>query len=346
MASFNEANAALDEYRAALSNEVATSDSGPAVAFGSPATPRLRGAFSAFATPLENVHATGVGIRVRDGKPQAGDFVLKVYVYDKEDLGRHTPAITGKAFKGVGIDVEAMPVQRALATTPAQHRARRRPAAGGIQVSPAGASFVGTLGCIVRRGSQLFLLSNNHVLADTNQLALGTGIVQPIGPGPKDVIARLSAFEPIRFPSVQTPNPRNRLDAAVAAVTDPKLVQTGTMFGVPKYVPSLAAPRPGRAVTKAGRTTGVTKGLITAIRVNGVQVDYGTPQNPLIGTFDGCVEVIGQGGAAFSAPGDSGSVILDAQTGECVALLFAGDGVTTTACDVTAACTRFGVAPA
>lgn len=346
MASFNEANAALDEYRAALSNEVAASDSGVTAALAAPATARLRGAFSAFASPLENVHATGVGIRVRDGKLQADDFVLKVYVYDKADLGNLTPSITGKAFKGVGIDVEAMPVQRALATTPAQHRARRRPAVGGIQVSPAGANFVGTLGCIVRKGSQLFLLSNNHVLADTNQLPVGTGIVQAFGPGPQDVIARLSAFEPIRFPSMQTPNPRNRLDAAVAAVADPKLVRTGTMFGIAKYVPKLAAPRPGRAVTKAGRTTGVTKGLITAIRVNGVQVDYGTPQNPLIGTFDGCVEVVGKDGAAFSAPGDSGSVILDAQTGECVALLFAGDGTTTTACDMTAACTRFGVSPA
>ena len=110
--------------------------------------------------------------------------------------------------------------------------------------------------------------------------------------------------------------------------------------------PRLAAARPGQAVVKSGRTTGVTRGLVTAIRVNGVQVNYGTRQNPIIATFDGTIQIAGNAGAGFIAPGDSGSVILDANTGEAVALLFAGDGVTTSACDLTAACTRFGVVPA
>ena len=53
----------------------------------------------------------------------------------------------------------------------------------------------------------------------------------------------------------------------------------------------------------------------------------------------------GAAGTAFSRPGDSGSIILDKKSGQPVALLFAGDGVTTTACDLAAACQRFGVRP-
>lgn len=351
MASFPEAFAALDDYRVTLlsaqqNENVATA----AKAFAA------RGAFSAFATPLTNVHATGVGIRIRDGKVVDGDFVIKVYVFDKQDLGSRTPKVTQGNFQGIGIDVEHLPVQQALkrkaparvqaGTTPAQHQSRRRPIIGGIQISPSGANFVGTLGCLVRRGTQLFALSNNHVLADTNRLPIGTEIVQPFGAAAADVFARLADFDLIRFPDVGGVTPRNRMDAAIAAITSSKLVRRGTIFGIPNYTPQLLAARPAMRVTKSGRTTGVTTGRVTAIRVNGVTVNYGTQQNPIIGTFDNCVQIAGPAGQPFSAPGDSGSVILDAQSGRPVALLFAGNGFSTTACDLTAVCTRFNVVPA
>jgi hypothetical protein len=99
------------------------------------------------------------------------------------------------------------------------------------------------------------------------------------------------------------------------------------------------------AVNKAGRTTGITSGTIRAIRVRGVQVNYGTRQNPIIATFDNAITITGAGGSSFSNPGDSGSVILENHTGQPVALLFAGDGVTTSACDIAAACARFNVRP-
>ena len=105
------------------------------------------------------------------------------------------------------------------------------------------------------------------------------------------------------------------------------------------------APRPGMSVTKSGRTTGVTRGRITAIRVNGVTVNYGTQQSPVIGTFDNCVQIAGLAGISFSRPGDSGSAILESSSGRPVALLFAGNLQSTTACDLTAVCARFNVVP-
>jgi hypothetical protein len=350
MANFAEAYAALDDYRlAVLSAQQNETVPASAKAFSA------RGAFSAFATPMSNVHATGVGIRLRSGKVVENDFVLKIYVFDKQDLGSRTPSITKGNFQGIGIDVEYLPVQQALAagrrstvtqaTTPSQHQQRRRPVIGGVQISPSGANFVGTLGCLVRRGSQLFALSNNHVLADTNRLPLGTSIVQSFGSATTDVFARLFDFDTIRFPSPGVA-PRNRMDAAIAAITSTGLVAQATMFGIANYVPQLLAARPAMRVTKSGRTTGVTQGQITAIRVNGVTVNYGTQQNPVIGTFDNCVQIVGSIGHPFSAPGDSGSAILESSTGRPVALLFAGNGASTTACDLTAVCTRFNVVPA
>jgi hypothetical protein len=137
----------------------------------------------------------------------------------------------------------------------------------------------------------------------------------------------------------------NRFDAALAVVTNTRLIRRGRMLGVNNYLPQLTAAVPGMRVIKSGRTTGVTTGVVTATRVNGVQVNYGTRTSPRIATFNDTVEIVGDGGKPFSAPGDSGSAILDRATGKPVALLFAGDGHTTTACDLGGVCQQFQVLP-
>jgi hypothetical protein len=358
MATFGDALAALETFRANLVDEQmnAAIPEAHALAF--------RGAAgSGSDSVLQNVHATGVGIRKDVDKPGADDFVIKVYVFDEgavRDMA--SERLLANAVDGVDVDVEHLPIQIAFAKraskrravsqpaagNPGQHQARRRPVPGGVEIGPLGGNFVGTLGCFVRRGAgnngPLFVLSNNHVLADVNRFPLGTQHTQPHSSSPADVIAALSDFEPIRFPAPGS-QPRNVIDAAIASVTNPAQVVLGRMLNIPNYTPQLLAPRPGMAVTKAGRTTGVTQGTIRAIRVRGVLVNYGTRQNPIIATFDNAITITGAGGTAFSNPGDSGSVILDQATGRPVALLFAGDDSTTTACDVAAACSRFNVRP-
>jgi hypothetical protein len=352
MATFGDALAALETFRANLVDEQmnAAIPEAQALAFRGAAG---RGGDSM----LRNVHATGVGIRGNVDKPGRDDFVVKVYVFDKTELrGVASEPLLSKPVDGVEVDVEHLPIQiafakraatRPAAGTPGQHQARRRPVPAGVEIGPLGGNFVGTLGCFVRRGpgtsGPLFILSNNHVLADVNRFPLGTQHTQPFSSNPADVIAALSDFEPIRFPAPGS-QPRNVIDAAIASVTTAQVV-LGRMLNIPNYTPQLLAPRPGMAVIKAGRTTGVTRGTIRAIRVRGVLVNYGTRQNPIIATFDNAITITGSGGAAFSNPGDSGSVILDQTTGRPVALLFAGDDFTTTACDVAAACNRFNVRP-
>jgi hypothetical protein len=358
MATFGEALAALEDFRTNLVHEQMNAPRPDAQAMAFRASAGVTAE-----SPFQSVHATGVGAKGNADTPGPTDFVIKVYVFDKAAV---QPAVAepllSRALQGVEIDIEYLPVQvaygkvktkkpkakPAAAGAPAQHQQRRRPVPGGVEIGPLGGNFVGTLGCFVRRGpgdsGPLFVLSNNHVLADVNRFALGTQFTQPFSASPNDVIAALSDFEPIRFPSPGS-QPRNVIDAAIAGVADPGQVVLGRMLNIANYTPLLLAPRPGTAVIKAGRTTGVTSGTIRAIRVRGVQVNYGTRQNPIIATFDNAITITGAGGAPFSNPGDSGSVILDEQSGRPVALLFAGDGATTTACDLAAACSRFGVRP-
>jgi len=348
MATFGEALEALEEFRAELIN----------VQMNAPIPLAQAMAFRARAgeageDPMANVHATGVGIR------DDGQFVVKVYMFDAASVqSAGSVSLLSTPMQGVHVDVEHLPVQTAfdrvaLRKTPAatvgnpgQHQVRRRPVPGGVEIGPLGGNFVGTLGCFVRRGSDgpLFVLSNNHVLANVNRFPVGTPFTQPFSANGNDTVATLSSFEPIQFPSPGS-QPRNVIDAAIAVVTDPAQAATGKMLNIKKYVPQLLAPRPGMTVTKAGRTTGVTTGMIRAIRVRGVQVNYGTRQNPIIATFDNAITIVGNAGQPFSNPGDSGSVILDQASGRPVALLFAGDASTTTACDVSAACARFNVHP-
>lgn len=217
--------------------------------------------------------------------------------------------------------MEYLPIQAALAkkqtsalagTSPGQHQQhqqQQRPVVGGIQISPLGAPYVGTLGCIVRRNSELFALSNNHILASLNRLPVGTQIVQPSGIAQGDVFAVLNDFEPLRFSVPGLSAPRNYMDAAIASIPDSTLIQLGIVFGLGRFTPQIMAPRPGMNVVKSGRTTGVTQGKIKAIGVQGITVNYGSSQSPITSVFDNCTLISNATNTPFALAGDSGSVV-------------------------------------
>ena len=341
MATYANALAALDGFRTELHTQKSTE--GVMTAFAA------RGALSAFSTPLTNIHATGVGMRVRGGQIVPDEFVIKVYVFDKVVSTAAIPALMA-SFGDVGVDVEALPIQMAFVGGGANPKAKQRPIVGGISIAPLNQNFAGTLGCFVKsasvpNSSAIYVLSNNHVLSDVDRLPFGTKIVQPASEvtvsTANDVFAVADRKIIIDF------NSPNLFDAALAMVTDNSLVSLGKMLGIPNYTPQLATPLPNMRVIKSGRTTGVTEGIITAIKVNGVRVNYAAVGQPSkVATFNNCIQIVGINGKPFSDHGDSGSVILEKSTGKPVALLFAGDGATTTACDLPSLCRRLNVIPA
>ncbi len=202
------------------------------------------------------------------------------------------------------------------------YRARNRPLLIGSSVGFAvsGLVMAGTLGCFARkrRSGDLYVLSNNHVLADENQYRRGGDIAQPGtldgGRTPADTVARLSGFARLDSAGI------NFVDAAIAKLDRgieanvSKLTGLGTLSGV--IARNLDV---GAAVAKVGRTTGVGHGRVTAVELDGVTVTYDLG----VVTFDNQIEIEGAGTRAFSGPGDSGSLIVDEER-RAAALLFAG----------------------
>ena len=213
-------------------------------------------------------------------------------------------------------DVRVVGPVRTGPPLPAAARPRVRPLVPGASVGHPDVT-AGTLGAFVTDATgRVLLLSNNHVLADTDRASVGDPVLSP-GPADGgrpgvDRVATLTAFE--RF--VPT---GNLLDLAVAAVDDPSLVggntvPEGVLSGVVEEVLD------GVAVAKTGRTTGHTTGTVTAVELDGVTVDYGRGQ---LLSFDDCLEVEGDG-RSFSDGGDSGSVVYAVDGLSAVGLLFAG----------------------
>jgi uncharacterized protein YwbE len=272
MSTYSAVLAALPDYRTTLFQSVQNESQNFST------TTLFRGAFSAFTTPLTNVHATGIGIRLRRGQIVEDDFVLKVYVYDKLDLGTDTPALM-REFQGVEVDVEQLPVQTPLNSGINNPRTRRRPIIGGLSIGLIDSFTAGTLGCFVRRSDgSILALTNSHVIAQTTSgtVRLGTAINQP-SPGEsgddgniENSFATLKEFIPIKFPTNSNAIILNQFDAALALVRDQSLITLGQILSIPNYQPLLKNALPGMQVIKSARTTRLTQGTITAISVQGV----------------------------------------------------------------------------
>lgn len=194
---------------------------------------------------------------------------------------------------------------------------RERPLRVGLSISHPKVA-VGTLGCfVVKRGeSNLLILSNNHVLAHENDATVGDPIYQPGridgGKSQRDQVATLKEFVSLQVTD-------NIVDAAIATVEDVSVCHAelrgiGSLKGV--YSDEMVS---GMQVYKIGRTTGMTQGKIRAIEVDDVLTQY----KRITRSFQGVLEIEGVGDRPFSAPGDSGALVVNPQ-GEAVALVFAG----------------------
>jgi hypothetical protein len=229
---------------------------------------------------------------------------------------------------------------------------RWRPAPGGVSIGHFNIT-AGTLGCLVRKGGETFILSNNHVLANSNAAAIGDPILQP-GPHDggtmaNDHIANLEAFVPISFVAPEPPSEcgfaraviallnagcrligsetryrivsiqetPNLVDAAIARPLDPGDVRD-EILGIGPIQGTVQGAL-GMRVQKSGRTTGHTIGEILQVDVT-VNVQYGAGQ---IAQFTDQLLA-----GAMSQGGDSGSAVLDEQQ-RLTGLLFAGSDSTT-----------------
>jgi hypothetical protein len=292
-----------------------------------------------------NVVGIGIGYKVVEGQI-TDELALLVLVRQKvAEAGLASEALVPPHVLGVKTDVVEVGLLRAL-----QARTDRwRPAPGGVSVGHYQIS-AGTFGAVVRdriSGARL-ILSNNHVLANSNDALPGDPILQPGGADggqvEEDIIAQLERFCPIRFNEAPStcnlaeaaagagnalarllgskhrlhafqvdPDASNLADAATARPEADDLIldeilEIGTVSGT---APAVL----GMAVRKSGRTTGLTTGEITVLDAT-VTVNYGLGRSA---RFEDQIVT-----TPMSQGGDSGSLLVAGEAATAVGLLFAG----------------------
>jgi len=217
----------------------------------------------------------------------------------------------------------------------------------------------GTFGCIVNRNGNKYILSNNHVLANSNEANQGDPIYQPgVYDGGNDscTAAKLDSWVPINFEGESPiPNPptcpiakvivkilnavaqkigsqhrflatKQRTSHAYASsinYVDAALAEPVVAFD--EEIAQIGKPEGiksaelGMMLQKYGRTTEYTTGTVLQLNAT-IQVSYGTNQ---VATFEGRILTDN-----MSAGGDSGSAVLDMEN-NLIGLLFAGSDTIT-----------------
>jgi hypothetical protein len=230
------------------------------------------------------------------------------------------------------------------------NRSKFRPAPAGVSVGHYRIT-AGTIGTWARgpasRQNRLLMISNNHVLADSNRGRFGDSIIQPGradgGVNPRDRIAILERFVTINFRHGAT----NYVDCATgwcwpSRVRRDHVYHRGSRAQYFKVGSAIISPRVGMVVGKAGRTTNLTQGTIRAIGVS-INVNFGTAG---VAHFRDQFSVQSTESGTFSAGGDSGSAVWAWQGGlPLVGLLFAGGGGTTFCNRMSRVVSALGVTP-
>lgn len=261
---------------------------------------------------LTNDHRNVIGISSL--KRTDNTFALRLFTTLPEPVFNRTALAQQLA---VSVDDLELVITDGIYALNAPIQTRVRPVPIGCSIGHPLVS-AGTFGSLVKDDQHTYILSNNHVLANTNQATPGDNILQPGaldgGQQPADAIARLSRFAPINFTGV------NKADAAIAEINDLGSIINSFPASVPPIgiIQGVTTPTIGMDVVKYGRTTGFTEGTIVSVN-SSISAIYGGNS----AFFDDQLEIAGKQGP-FAMPGDSGSVVIDLQSKRAVGLLFSG----------------------
>ena len=195
-----------------------------------------------------------------------------------------------------------------------------RPVPIGISTGNEGECSAGTIGARVTNGTDVFALSNNHVYALENVASIGSMILQPgrydtnCSINSLDELGTLSDFKEIVFSTAAD----NTIDAAIALSSTANLGKATPAdgYGLPMSSPVEALV--GEGVQKYGRTSSLTRGVITGINAT-LNIGYSS------GTARFIDQIIVQSNKPFIKAGDSGSLLVTDPGKSPVGLLSAGN---------------------
>ena len=241
--------------------------------------------------------------------------------------GKETDVVETGEIKALGVD----------------RKIRLRPMPGGVSIGHPNVTAGTGTPLLFPNQASLLILSNNHVLANSNDASIGDETWQPgvyDGGVSIDVIGHLSDFVPIVFLGGESTCPignsivrvfnflaklfgritrirtyadiMNTVDCAIAEpINDADVSEEILEVGIPIGFSDAIV---GEKVKKSGRTSGLTEGTVSSTDAL-VNVNYGDGK---MATFIDQIMT-----TAMSEGGDSGSVVLN-EVNEVVGLLFAG----------------------
>ena len=152
-----------------------------------------------------------------------------------------------------------------------------RPVPIGVSTGNEGECSAGTIGCRVTDGSSVYALSNNHVYALENDAEDESDVLQPglydtgCVYNSDNVIGTLADFQPILFLE-DNPSNTNTIDAAIALSSTQDLDNATPSDGYGKPSSTtihVSENLIGQDVQKYGRTTSLTKGIVSDIYFSG-----------------------------------------------------------------------------
>jgi hypothetical protein len=273
---------------------------------------------------IPGVVGTATGV---DDLGELGIMVMTEHALGK---GRLPAEIEGvRVFENVTGRIKAFAV--------ADHRVKQTPpiqmgTSGGWRFDLAnGFCCGGTLGSLVLRGGQRYVLSNYHVLeadivsgGNARVAQAGDPVVQP---GLIDISCNAATGQNVATLSGIKSLPSSNVDAAIAQITTGMVQTNGSILEVGTISASTVGASLNQRVKKSGRTTGLTRSRVSGLNAT-VSVAY---DNECAGgaaftkTFTGQI-VIQNRGSKFLAGGDSGSLMIEdvSTNARAVGLLFAG----------------------
>ena len=243
----------------------------------------------------KGVYKVDVGYRWKDGK-MTGEIAIRVHVKKKKPLKElETKDVVPKELAGFPVDVIQSKIEL---QHPTPCTTRHSPVVGGVETRNVNIGGVGTLGAVVfdaTNNNQPMAISNHHVYVDSRSNgAVGERVNQPGTTTNADTIGTVTRSN-------------RALDCAVTTLNNNRQSST-TIWGFPGGIKGVINPAIGMRVTKSGRTTGITRGMVEGVSTNEFTVV------PIPGQWQ-----------ELSMGGDSGSVWLEEVSHAGVGLHYGGE---------------------
>lgn len=261
-----------------------------------------------------NTIGMGVGNKYRNGR-DTGKLCLQIYVSKKLPTAFISDSgVLPQTYYGIPTDVIETGLFTGFNEILAHHSNEL-----GCSIGLSDIPSAGTAGALTEdKNGHRYILSNNHVLGNQNTARKGDIVIQPAlldgGVGPRDAVAKLTRYMPLNFlysDKITDKSPTNTADCAIAECFGNRTLSP-KIHGIGNILPPVS-PSIGQNVKKSGRTTGLTKGKITAVNAT-ILVSYGKGNalflNQIVTT-------------PMAQAGDSGSLLVD-EGNHAVGLLFAG----------------------